>query len=294
MARQRLFIFFLIVGLLAACDIPTTPPPGSPVPQERPTLLGTANPPTRAPATPLPKPDTCIFRTSPSDEIGLYRFNWDNATITLNTKIGKLIVDGPRDLTPGPRQLILLHNTQLPGQASVIVNFDQGGTLIDDPLNNVQEVRDAGGTVVTQTMADAAGDTKGMPNYLDIVRVERSFGYYPTSVVRVYLAGIHSGQYIWSSQSVSISVAGHTYTQLNFSDGRIGLTDTDTRGKVSEWEGPVDVNGNSLAFNIQVGVDQAVSASTATSSSAGPVDITATYPVDSMNQVWQVVKQHCS
>src|SRR5204862_3067501 len=126
-----------------------------------------------------------------------------------------------------------LHNTQLPAQAGVTVNFDTGGTLIDDPLNDVQEVRDAGGTVVTQNMADPAGDTKGMPNYLDIVRLERSFGYYPTSVVRVYVAGIHTGQYIWSSQSVWVAVAGHTSTQQNFSEGRIALTDTDTRGLVS-------------------------------------------------------------
>ncbi len=281
----------LFIAVFTACAAPTTLPPRSPVPQETPTLLGTNNPSTQTVPTALPKPASCFFRTNPTDEIGVYRFNWQNATITLNTKIGNLIVDGPRDLTPGPRQLVLLHNTQLTAQASVIVNFDPGGTLIDDPLNGVQEVRDAGGTVVIQNMTDPQGDTKGMPAYLDIVRVERTFGYYPNSVVRVYLAGIHTGQYIWSSQNVSVAVAGQTYTQTNFSDGRIALTQTDTVGRVTDWAGPVTVTGNVFAFALQVGVDQPVSAATITSSGGG--DTTALYPVEAMNQVWQAVKQHC-
>jgi hypothetical protein len=292
MRGLRLLVFYLVLWMLTACGAATPAAPTQALPPERPTLLGTANPPPRAPATPIPTPATCIFRTSPTDEIGLYRFNWDNATITLNTKIGSLIVDGPRDLTPGPRQLVLLHNTQLPPQAGVIVNFDQGGTLIDDPLNDVQEVRDAGGTVVVQAMADPAGDTKGMPNYLDIVRVERSFGYYPNSVVRVYLAGIHTGQYIWSSQSVAVSVAGQTFIQSNFSDGKIGLLQTSASGKTSEWAGPVAVSGNSFAFSIQVGVDAAMSAATYTSSSSS-VDAVGPYPVKEFDDIWQAVTGRC-
>lgn len=288
----RFFSLIVIMGMLAACAAPTATQPGTLVPQERPTLLGTSNPPTATKPTPIPTPASCIFRTGPNDELGLYRFNWDNATITLNTKIGSLIVDGPRDLTPGPRQLLLLHNTKLPAQAGVTINFDVGGTLIDDPLNDVQEVRDAGGTIIQQNMADPANDTKGMPNYLDIVRIERSFGYYPTSVVRVYLAGIHSGQYIWSNQGVSVLVGGYTFTQRNYADGHIGLFQTNTRGQTSDWDGPVTVSGNSVSFNLQVAVDKPISATTFTSSSA-LVDTAGPYPMDAMAQVWQAVKQRC-
>jgi hypothetical protein len=243
------------------------------------------------PPSATPQTGACIFRTSPTDEIGVYRFDWQNATITLDTKIGAIIVDGPRDLTPGPRRLILIHNTQLPAQASAVINFDAGGSLIYDPLNGVQEVRDFGGTTVTQTMTDPQGDTKGLPNYMDIVRVERSFGYYPTSVVRVYLAGVHTGNYIWTFHSVSVALAGYTFTQQNFFDNTLKLTETDSQNRVKDWLGPVTVNENVYAFELRVGVDSPVTASTTTSSGGG--DVAGPFPAEALKKVWEATKQFC-
>lgn len=294
---RRLRLSFLICHLsflfLTACSPqqPNHPTANAQPPNLTPTLLGTANPPTRAPASATPRPTTCIFRTSPTDEIGLYRFDWQNATITLDTKIGALIVDGPRGLTPGPRQLILLHNTQLSPQSSVIVNFDVSGSLIYDPLNSVQEVRDFGGTLVTQTMTDPTGDTKGLPDYMDIARVERTFGYYPTSLVQVYLAGIHPGKYIWTFHSVAVSLAGITFTQRNFFDGTLALTETDSQNRVKEWPGPVTVTDNVYTFALQVGVNDPVMAATTTSSGGG--DLAGPYPTAALQKVWEAAKQFC-
>lgn len=291
MDRLRCLVLNMLMLLLSACasgarsSTPPDPPPFTP------TLLGTANPPTHPPATAAHRPAACIFRTSPADEIGVYRFDWQNAALTLDTRIGPLIVDGPRSLAPGWRRLILLQNTRLAGPSSVIVNFDVGGTLVDDPLLGVQEVRDAGGTVVTQTMADPAGDTRGLPDYLDIVRVERAFGYYPNSLARVYLAGIHSGPYIWTFQSVAVSVAGVTYTQQNYYDGRIALIETDGQGRVKPWPGPVTVEANAFAFALQTGIDQGLTAFTSTSSGGG--DVAGPYPAEAMQAVWEAARRSC-
>ncbi len=256
-----------------------------------PTLLGTANPPTRVPPTAAPQPGTCIFRTDPTTEIGVYRFQWDNATFALDTKLGPVIIDGPRTLTPGSRQLILLHNADLAPSFGVALNFDAGGSLVYDPASGVQETRDAGGTVIIQNMTDPVGDANGLPAYLDITRVERTFGYYPNSTVRVYLAGVRDAPQIWTYQSVAVFLGGETYTRQSFSDGRIALTVTDTQGRVKDWPGPVTVEINVVAFALQTGVEEAVSASTFTSGGDG--DTVGPYPVENMQSVWDAAKQFC-
>ena len=292
MLRLRRLSAVSLISLISFVACTSTPLPlGSPAPRLTPTLLGTANPPTRVSPSATPQPDTCIFRPSPIDEIGLYRFNWDNATITLDTKLGPIIVDGPRTLTPGPRQLILVHNAELSAASNVSLNFDVGGTLIYDLANDAQETRDAGGTVLIQSLTDTHGDTLGLPAYLDIIRVERTFGYYPNTIVRVYLAGVHTGDFIWTFQSVSVSLGTETYTQQKFYDGKVALTVTDTKGRTKDWAGPVTEAGNAVSFTIQTGWDDPVAAATITSSGGG--DTAGPFPVEAMQRVWDAVKEFC-
>jgi hypothetical protein len=249
------------------------------------------NAPTRPPASATPQSDSCIFRTSPSDEIGVYRFNWDNATITLDTKLGPIIVDGPRTLASGPRQLVLLHNAKLSDSTNIIVNFDVGGALIYDLANEAQETRDAGGTVLIQSLADPLGDTLGLPAYLDIIRIERTFGYFPNSIARVYLAGIHTGQFIWTFQSVAISLGKETYTQQKFYDGTIALTLTNTKGQTKDWAGPVTEVDNAVSFALQTGWDEPVAAATITSSGGG--DSAGPFPAEEMQKTWEAANEFC-
>jgi hypothetical protein len=296
MAALRSLFFIVFISMLIACDslpvIPTFTPGPTTEPEPTPTLLGTVRAATTSePPTSTPRPDTCVFRLGPDDEVGVYRFDWDNATFTLDTKLGPIIVDGPRTLTPGPRQLILTHPANRPPDLNVIINFDVNGTLLYDVAAGVQEVRDAGGTVQLQNLTDPANDTKGMPTYLDIVRVERNYGYYPTNTVRVYLAGVHSGALIWSSQDVAITVGKQAYTYRKVFDESIQLLETDSLNRTNEWKGPVTVEGNVVAFELQVGIGDAVTATTSTSS--GSVDIAGPYPVQSMQALWDSANQFC-
>ncbi len=290
--RTLLFIIStnLLIYLFACARAPTLTPSLEPLPT--PTLLGTVvSRATREPPTATPRPATCVFHTSPTAEVGVYRFDWDNATITLDTKMGPVIVDGPRNLTMGERQLILTHVASPPASLDAIINFDVGGSLLYDLTSNAQEVRDAGGSVQIQNLADPANDTKGMPPYLDLVRVERTYGYYPNNVVRVYLAGIHSGPLIWSFQDVSVEVGDTTFTYRKDFNDKIQLIETDSQGRDKKWDGPVTVTDNVVAFELQVGVGDPVTATTRTSS--GPVDSAGPYPVQAMKQLWESAQQFC-
>gem|GEM_PF-1681175 len=269
----------------------TTQPPNHPTTLPTPTLLGTVAPPTRIQPSATPQPDSCIFRTDPATEIGVYRFDWDNATFTIETKLGPIIIDGPRTLTPGPRRLILLHNADIPPSFGVAINFDVGGVLIHDLSTGTQETRDAGGTTLIQTLADPVGDANGLPPYLDITRVERNFGYYPNSTVRVFLAGVRDAPQIWTFQSMAVSLDGQTYTRQSFADGRVNLTVADSQGRVKDWPGPVSIERNIVAFSLQTGVDEAVSAATFTSGGDG--DTAGPYPKAAMQKVWEAVKEFC-
>lgn len=290
------FIFHLSFLLLSACAAQSPTYPATQPPLPTPTLLGTVNP-----AAPLnevealpsstPRPAACIFRTDRETEYGVYRFEWENVGITLDTKLGPINVDGPRGLPPGPRQLILVHNAGLPASFGVAINFDVGGSLLYDPANGVGETRDVGGTVLIQSMADPTNDANGLPPYLDIIRVERTFGYYPNSTVRVYLAGVRDAPQIWTYQSVAVSLGGETYTRQSYSDGRIGLTVADSQGRVKDWPGPAAVEGNVVSFALQTGVAESLSASTFTSGGGG--DTAGPYPVDAMQAVWDAAKEFC-
>jgi len=288
---MRLFVFsFLSLIALIACA--TATPTDQPAPQlPTPTLLGTVTPPTLGAPTVTPQPNACFFRTDAHTEIGVYRFDWQNFTFTLETEIGEVIIDGPRTLPPGPRQLILAHNTDLPPSFGLAINFDMGGTLIYDPAVGLQETRDAGGTVLIQNMTDPLGDARGLPDYLDIVRVERSFGYYPTSTVRVYLAGVRKTPQIWTFQNVTVSMGKETFTRQSMADGKINLTVADAQGRVKEWPGPATMDGNVVAFDLQTGVDQAASA--ATSTSGGEGDVAGPYPLAQMQTLWEAAEKFC-
>lgn len=289
-ARRLTISLIPLIWLIACARTPTPTPSLEPLPT--PTLLGTVvSRTTREPSTATPRPATCVFRRSPTDEVGVYRFSWDNATITLDTKMGPVIVDGPRNLTTGERQLILTHVASPPPTLDVIINFDVGGSLLYDLNSNVQEVRDSGGSVQIQTLADPANDTKGMPPYLDIVRVERNYGYYPNNTVRVYLAGIQSGPLIWSFQDVAVQVGDTTFTYRKDFNDKVELIETDSLGRDQKWAGPVTATDNVVAFELQVGVGEAVTATTRTSS--GPVDSAGPYPVQAMKQLWDSAQQFC-
>lgn len=272
------------------CSTPSTPPTPS-TPAATPTLLGTVVKPASPSPTGSPRPEACIFRPSPTTEIGLYRFNWEDATLTLDTKLGPVIVDGPRTLNPGPRRLILAYNADLTTSLSVVINFDVGGSLIYDLAGSAQEVRDAGGSVLIQNLADPIGDTKGLPAYLDIARIERTFGYYPNSLVRVYLGGVRSGPQIWTFQNVTVSVGGEAYTYQSSFDDKTVLSVTDSRGRTKEWPGPVTVEENSVTFALQTGWSESVSASTSTS--GGEVDTAGPFPVKTMQQIWDATLRAC-
>ncbi len=287
---RRLILLHLFLFLLIACTAVPTPAPVT----DRlatPTLLGTVSAVTRLPPTLTPQPPTCIFRTGPDTEFGLYRFTWDNATFTLDTKLGPLIVDGPRTLTPGPRQLLLFHNVTSSPAAGFAINFDVGGTLLWDPAHGAQEVRDAGGTAFIQTLTDPTGDANGLPPYLDIIRLERTFGYYPNSIVRVYLAGVRTAPQIWTFQSIGLTLGGSTFTRQSFADGRIAHTQTDGKGPPTNWPGPVTVADNVVSFALQTGVGDAVGAFTATSGGAG--DTVGPYPLADMQAAWDAAKKSC-
>lgn len=292
--RSRFLLFSLLLLTLIACAITPTPDhtiTGPPLNKATPTLLGTVNPPTHLAPTATLRPSTCFFRTDTQTEIGVYRFDWQNYTFTLNAKIGDVIIDGPRTLTPGPRQLILVHNQELPPAFGLAISFDVGGALIYDPATGVQEIRDAGGSITAYSMTDPLGDAQGLPDYLDIVRIERSFGYYPNNTVGVYLAGVRTTPQIWTFQNIAVSVGKETYTRQSFADGKIKLTVTDSQGRVKEWPGPATMDGNVAAFNLQTGVDQTVSATTSTSGGEG--DFAGPYPVDRMQTLWEAAKKFC-
>ncbi len=287
-AFRHCSLFILSLFVVTSCS--PTPQPLS-APATTPPLLGTVNSPTRTPAASTPSPGTCLFRTDATTEIGLYRFDWQNFTFTVDTKIGPVIIDGPRTLTPGPRQLILVHNLQLPASFGVIVNFDAGGTLVYDPANGAQEIRDAGGSVIAQSLSDPLGDAKGLPAYLDIVRIERAFGYYPTSTVRVYLGGVRAASQIWTFQSMMVTLGGDMFTRQSFADGKIVLAAVDSRGRAIDWPGPATAEDNVVTFSLQTGVDQPVAAATATSGGDG--DIVGPFPIEEMKTIWETAKKFC-
>ncbi len=289
--RPLILISLISFFSLTSCSPAVSAPQHPQLPLPAPTLLGTVHPLTRTPPTATPVPDTCLFRTDAKTEIGLYRFDWQNFTFTIDTKIGPVIIDGPRTLTPGPRQLILIHNLQLPSSFGVSVNFDALGTLIYDPANGAQEIRDAGGSVTSQSLGDPLGDANGLPAYLDIVRVERAFGYYPTSTVRVYLGGVRAASQIWTFQNVIVTLGGETFTRQSFADGKIVVSAVDSRGRPIDWPGPATAEDNVVTFALQTGVDQPVGAATATSGGEG--DTVGPFPVETMKTFWEAAKKFC-
>lgn len=284
-------IILLSLALVVLSGCVTTPATTETAPQPTPTLLGTVSPPPQPAPTPTEARRQCLFRLGAQDEAGLYRFNWLNFTFSIDTKIGTVIIDAAHTLEEGPRQLILAHNSKLPQPFGLAFNIDVGSTLIYDPAAGAQEVRDAGGTVTSQSLTDARGDANGLPAYLDIIRMERTFGYYPNNTVRVYLADVRTAPQIWTFQAVSVMLGGVTYTRKAFADGRVDHLVTDAKGKVAVWDGPITVEGNVLTFMFQTGVDQPMGGATATSGGAG--DVVSLFPASRMQTLWDGAARSC-
>ncbi len=281
MRRHFLCFPYLLYFLLTAC----VPPATSPLPTQ--TVPPSATP---VPSATPPR-SVCVFRNESNVEVGVYRFEWNNIGIKLNTRIGALNVDGAKNLKAGWRQLILVHNKRLPESFGVAINFDVGQTLLFDPTLDAQEIRDAGGTVIAQSVNDVPGHHGGMPPYLDIVRIEREFGYYPNSTIRIYLADVQPIPQVWNYQTIGVTLGRESFHRRSYADGRIELLAADSKGTPSAWQGTVKMlEANLFSFEAQTGWDQPMQAFTGTSSGEGDSIL---YPMKAMKELWDGARRFC-
>jgi hypothetical protein len=109
--------------------------------------------------------------------------------------------------------------------------------------------------------------------------------------VRVYLAGIHPGRFIWTYHEVAVAVGSQTFVQRNNYDSTLALIELDAQGRAKDWGGPVTVENNITTFALQVGVGEPVTATTTTSSGGG--DVAGPYPTERMQKVWAAAKEFC-
>ncbi len=279
---MRPFSSLFIVSLfIVACATP------QPILTPTPTVSPSATP---APS-PTPPRSVCVFRNESNVEVGVYRFEWDNIGIKINTRIGTLNVDGAKTLKAGWRQLIIVHNKRLPESFGIAINFDVNQTLLFDPTLDAQEIRDSGGTVIAQSVNDAPGHHGGMPAYLDIARVEREFGYYPNSTIRIYLTDVQPIPQVWNYQTIGVTLGKENFARRSYADGRIELLTTVSKGTPSAWQGAVKMlEANLFSFEVQTGWDQPMQAFTATSSGEGD---SVLYPMKMMKELWEGARKFC-
>ena len=276
---RRLFLY-LLYFLLISCSAPPTLAP-----------THTVTPPTAIAPTATPPRSVCVFRNESNVEVGVYRFEWDNIGIKLNTRIGTLNMDGAKTLKAGWRQVIIVHNKRLPESFGIAINFGVNQTLLFDPTLDAQEIRDAGGTVIAQSLNDAPGHHGGMPAYLDIARVEREFGYYPNSTIRVYLTDVQPIPQVWNYQTIGVALGKENFARRSYADGRIELLTTTSKGTPSAWQGKVKMlEPNLFSFEVQTGWDQPMQAFTGTSSGEGD---SVLYPMKVMKELWSEAKRFC-
>lgn len=281
MRRHFLHFPYLLYFLLISC---TTPPPTLP-----PTR--TVSPSSTPAPSPTPPRSVCVFRNESNVEVGVYRFEWNNIGIKLNTRIGTLNVDGAKTLKVGWRQLIIVHNKRLPESFGIAINFDVNQTLLFDPTLDAQEIRDSGGTVIAQSVNDAPGHHGGMPAYLDIARVEREFGYYPNSTIRIYLTDVQPIPQVWNYQTIGVTLGKESYYRRSYADGRIESLAFDSKGTPSAWQGTVKMlEANLFSFEVQAGWDQPMQAFTGTSSGEGD---SVLYPMKTMKEMWDGARKFC-
>lgn len=244
--------------------------------------------PSAAPApSATPPRSVCVFRNESNLEVGVYRFEWNNIGIKINTRIGTLNIDGAKNLKTGWRQLILVHNKRLPESFGIAINFDVNQTLLFDPTLDAQEIRDSGGTVIAQSVNDAPGHHSGMPAYLDIARVEREFGYYPNSTIRIYLTDVQPIPQVWNFQTIGVTLGKENFARRSYADGRIELLTTDSKG--SPFTSKM-LDANVFSFEVQTGWDQAMQAFTGTSSGDGD---SVLYPMKAMKELWDGARKFC-
>jgi len=273
--RHLSFVIFLF-----SCSSPPTLTPTQTVPP----------PPSPEPSATPPR-SVCIFRNESNIEVGVYRFEWNNIGLKLNTRIGALNIDGAKNLKAGGRQIIIVHNKRLPESFGVAINFDVGQTLLFDPTLDAQEIRDAGGSVIAQSVNDAPGHHGGMPPYLDIVRVEREFGYYPNSTIRIYLADVQPIPQVWNYQTIGVSLGKESFYRRSYADGRIELLTADSKATPSAWQGTVKMlEVNLFSFEVQTGWEQPMQAFTGTGSGEGD---SVSYPMKMMKELWEGAKRFC-
>ncbi|MBI5714192.1 MAG: hypothetical protein HZC38_12340 [Chloroflexi bacterium] len=278
---RRLCSLFIVSLFIVGC---TTPQPTlAPIP--------TVTPSSTPEPSATPPRSVCVFRNESNVEVGVYRFEWNSIGIKLNTRIGTLNVDGAKNLKAGWRQLIIVHNKRLPESFGVAINFDVNQTLLFDPTLDAQEVRDAGGTVIAQSVNDASGHHGGMPAYLDIARVEREFGYYPNSTIRIYLTDVQPIPQVWNYQTIGVTLGKESFHRRSYADGRIELLTTISKGTPSAWQGTVKMlEPNVFSFEVQTGWDQAMQAFTGTSSGEGD---SVLYPMKAMKELWEGARKYC-
>ncbi|MBI5053911.1 MAG: hypothetical protein HZB52_11685 [Chloroflexi bacterium] len=278
---RRLCSLFIISLFTLGCATPQ--PTLAPIP--------TVTPSSTPEPSATPPRSVCVFRNESNVEVGVYRFEWNNIGIKLNTRIGTLNVDGAKTLKAGWRQLIIVHNKRLPESFGVAINFDVNQTLLFDPTLDAQEVRDAGGTVIAQSVNDVPGHHGGMPAYLDIARVEREFGYYPNSTSRIYLADVQPIPQVWNYQTIGVTLGKESFHRRSYADGRIELLTTISKGTPSAWQGTVKMlEPNVFSFEVQTGWDQAMQAFTGTSSGEGD---SVLYPMKAMKELWEGARKYC-
>ena len=275
MRRRFLHFPYLLYFLLISCATP------------QPTLTPTVSPSATPAPSATPPRSVCVFRNESNIEVGVYRFEWTNIGIKLNTRIGTLNVDGAKNLKAGLRQLILSHNKRLPDAFGIAINFDVNQILLFDPMLDAQEIRDTGGTVIAQSVNDAPGHHGGMPAYLDIARVEREFGYYPNSTIRIYLTDVQPIPQVWNYQTIGVTLGKESFRRRSYADGRIELLSTDSQ--VTSFTSKM-LEANVFSFEVQTGWDQAMQAFTGTSSGDGD---SVLYPMKMMKEMWDGAKRFC-
>ncbi|MBI4631343.1 MAG: hypothetical protein HY740_06435 [Chloroflexi bacterium] len=130
-----------------------------------------------------------------------------------------------------------------------------------------------------------------MPAYLDIARVEREFGYYPNSTIRIYLADVQPIPQVWNYQTIGVTLGKESFHRRSYADGRIDLLTTISKGTPSTWQGTVKMlEPNVFSFEVQTGWDQAMQAFTGTSSGEGD---SVLYPMKAMKELWEGARKFC-
>ena len=293
--------------LLAACDqLAITAPaaataaptaiPASPAPFGTAFQLPTTQAATATPAA-ASRGSVCAFPITLADgsayEAARYNFIWQQGVTTqeLNTRAGPLQMEGQVTTAAGERSVVILHRADPAATLEVTDLWPPGTTLMLDPLTGASETRRADGTIARQLLLDAAGDTRGMPAYLDLVSVDRQFDVAGSYILRITTKAAHEGKFIWSFQELEIGIGEERIVQRTLSSGKQLNLYYPTKGKYSDYTGTVVVQANTVTWPLQAGGLLPFAARSATSAAA--VDQTAAYPADLFSRLWELAAASC-